>query len=51
LYVQRAEADIVYEQSGGVSPVERRKQRVARRTHPKYARSGAEPRRSGQKRT
>jgi tRNA threonylcarbamoyladenosine biosynthesis protein TsaB len=51
LYVQRPEADIVYEQSGGVSPVERRKQRVARRTHPKYGRSDAGPRRSGQKRT
>ena len=51
LYVQRAEADIVYEQSGGVSPIERRKQRVARRTHPKYARPGAKPRRSGPKKT
>jgi len=41
LYVQRAEADIQYEQSGGMSPVERRKQRAARRTRPKYMRSGS----------
>lgn len=39
LYVQRAEADIKFEESGGMSPVERRKQRVARRAHPKYVRS------------
>jgi tRNA threonylcarbamoyladenosine biosynthesis protein TsaB len=40
LYIQRAEADLVYERSGGLSPVERRKQRAARRTHPKAIRSG-----------
>ncbi|HJR77350.1 MAG TPA: tRNA (adenosine(37)-N6)-threonylcarbamoyltransferase complex dimerization subunit type 1 TsaB [Nitrospiraceae bacterium] len=49
LYIQRAEADLTYERSGGMSPVERRKQRVARRAHPKYVRPGSEPRRSGQK--
>jgi tRNA threonylcarbamoyladenosine biosynthesis protein TsaB len=34
-YVQRAEAEITYEETGGMSPVERRKRRVARRTHAK----------------
>jgi tRNA threonylcarbamoyladenosine biosynthesis protein TsaB len=32
LYVQRAEAEIQYEQSGGISPVVRRQERVARKT-------------------
>jgi tRNA threonylcarbamoyladenosine biosynthesis protein TsaB len=41
LYVQRAEADIQYEQNGGISPVERQKQRAARRTRPKYIRSAS----------
>ncbi len=41
LYVQRAEADIKYEQSGGISPVERQKQRASRRTRPKHIRSGS----------
>ena len=49
LYVQRAEADLTYEQSGGISSVERRKQRVARKTHPKYVRSGSGPHGSGPK--
>ena len=47
LYVQRAEADIKYEQSGGMSPIERRKQRVARRTHQKYIRSSPRRGRGG----
>jgi tRNA threonylcarbamoyladenosine biosynthesis protein TsaB len=32
LYVQRAEAELKYEQSGGVSPVVRRQERAARKT-------------------
>ena len=52
LYIQRAEADLVYERSGGSSPVERRKQRVARRAHhPKAIRSRSEPGRIQQRKT
>jgi tRNA threonylcarbamoyladenosine biosynthesis protein TsaB len=51
LYIQRAEADLVYERSGGLSPVERRKQRVARRTHPKTSRSRSAPRRTDPRKT
>jgi tRNA threonylcarbamoyladenosine biosynthesis protein TsaB len=47
LYVQRTEAEIKFEESGGISPVERRKQRVARRTHPRYAQSGPKRDRGG----
>lgn len=52
LYIQRAEADLIYERSGGVSPVERRKQRVARRIHhPRAIRPRAELRRTEPRKT
>ena len=38
LYVQRAEAELKYEASGGVSPVARRQERVARKTAERLAR-------------
>jgi tRNA threonylcarbamoyladenosine biosynthesis protein TsaB len=38
LYVQRAEAELKYEQSGGLSPVARRQERVARKTAERLAR-------------
>jgi tRNA threonylcarbamoyladenosine biosynthesis protein TsaB len=38
LYVQRAEADIQYEQSGGLSSVARRQIRVERKTAERLAR-------------
>jgi tRNA threonylcarbamoyladenosine biosynthesis protein TsaB len=38
LYVQRAEAEIEYERSGGLSPVVRRQNRVARKTAERLAR-------------
>jgi tRNA threonylcarbamoyladenosine biosynthesis protein TsaB len=38
LYVQRAEAEIKYEQSGGVSPVARRQERVAAKVAQRLAR-------------
>lgn len=44
LYVQRAEAEIRYEQSGGVSPVARRQARVASKT---AARAARRPRSTG----
>lgn len=48
LYVQRTEAEIRYEQSGGVSPVARRQARVATKTAARAARrpraAGKEPR-------
>ncbi|HEX2055161.1 MAG TPA: tRNA (adenosine(37)-N6)-threonylcarbamoyltransferase complex dimerization subunit type 1 TsaB [Nitrospiraceae bacterium] len=51
LYVQRAEADLTYERNGGISPVERRMQRAARRTRPKYAGIASASRRSRSKKT
>jgi tRNA threonylcarbamoyladenosine biosynthesis protein TsaB len=39
LYVQRAEAEIQYEQSGGTSPVARRRQRVEKKVGERWARS------------
>jgi tRNA threonylcarbamoyladenosine biosynthesis protein TsaB len=39
LYVQRAEAEIKYEQSGGLSPVARRQERVARKMADRFGRS------------
>jgi len=39
LYVQRAEAEITFEQSGGVSPVVRRQERVAAKAKQRLARS------------
>lgn len=44
LYVQRTEAEIRYEQSGGVSPVARRQARVASKT---AARAARQPRSTG----
>lgn len=44
LYVQRTEAEIRYEQSGGISPVARRQARVASKT---AARAARQPRSSG----
>ncbi|MEK7726230.1 MAG: tRNA (adenosine(37)-N6)-threonylcarbamoyltransferase complex dimerization subunit type 1 TsaB [Nitrospirota bacterium] len=44
LYVQRTEAEIRYEQSGGVSPVARRQSRVATKT---AARAARQPRSTG----
>jgi len=44
LYVQRSEAEIRYEQSGGVSPVARRQARVASKT---AARAARRPRATG----
>lgn len=38
LYVQRAEAEIQYERSGGLSPVVRRQRRVERKTAERFAR-------------
>jgi tRNA threonylcarbamoyladenosine biosynthesis protein TsaB len=38
LYVQRAEAEVKYEQSGGVSPVVRRQERVAKKVAERLAR-------------
>ena len=38
LYVQRAEAELKYEQSGGVSPVARRQERVAKKAAERMAR-------------
>jgi tRNA threonylcarbamoyladenosine biosynthesis protein TsaB len=38
LYVQRAEAEVKYEQSGGVSPVSRRQERVAKKLAERLAR-------------
>jgi tRNA threonylcarbamoyladenosine biosynthesis protein TsaB len=48
LYVQRAEAELKYEASGGVSPVARRQERVARKTAERLAR-GRGTRKSGGK--
>lgn len=39
LYVQRAEAEIKFEQSGGVSPVARRQERIAAKAKQRLARS------------
>jgi tRNA threonylcarbamoyladenosine biosynthesis protein TsaB len=47
LYVQRTEAEIRYEQSGGVSPVARRQARVATKT---AARAARQPRSTGKTR-
>jgi tRNA threonylcarbamoyladenosine biosynthesis protein TsaB len=46
LYIQRTEAEIQYERSGGVSPVARRRQRVATKIAERLARG---PRRSHQR--
>jgi len=39
LYVQRAEAEIRFEQSGGMSPVKRRQERVASKVAQRLARN------------
>jgi tRNA threonylcarbamoyladenosine biosynthesis protein TsaB len=46
LYVQRAEAELKYEQSGGLSPVVRRQERVARKTAERLARGRQTPQRA-----
>ena len=45
LYIQRPEAEIKYEQAGGLSPVARRKEKVARKLRNRLARRPARPRR------
>lgn len=47
LYVQRSEAEIKYEESGGVLPGERLKQRVAKRTQRKEGRPAVAQKRQG----
>jgi len=42
LYVQRAEAELRYEQSGGISPVARRQERVAKKVAERLARGRRE---------
>ena len=48
LYVQRAEAELRYEQSGGMSPVARRQERVTRKIAERLAK-GASTRQKGRK--
>jgi tRNA threonylcarbamoyladenosine biosynthesis protein TsaB len=48
LYVQRAEAELRYEQSGGISPVARRQERVTRKIAERLAK-GASTRQKGRK--
>ncbi len=45
LYVQRPEAELKYEQSGGISPVARRQEKVARKLRNRTALAGARMRR------
>ncbi len=45
LYIQRPEAELKYEQSGGLSPVARRQEKVARKLRSRAALTGARPRR------
>ena len=45
LYIQRPEAELKYEQSGGVSPVARRKEKVARKFKNRMALAGSRSRR------
>ena len=45
LYVQRPEAELKYEQSGGVSPVARRQEKVARKLRNRLAMTPARPKR------
>jgi tRNA threonylcarbamoyladenosine biosynthesis protein TsaB len=45
LYVQRSEAELKYEQSGGLSPVARRKEKVARKLRDRAAMVGGRVRR------
>ncbi|HSB45094.1 MAG TPA: tRNA (adenosine(37)-N6)-threonylcarbamoyltransferase complex dimerization subunit type 1 TsaB [Nitrospira sp.] len=47
LYVQRPEAELRYEQSGGISPVARRQEKVARKLKNRLALAGARMRRKG----
>jgi tRNA threonylcarbamoyladenosine biosynthesis protein TsaB len=46
LYVQRAEAEIRFEQAGGVSPVARRQERVTKKVAERMARSRQRKRQS-----
>jgi tRNA threonylcarbamoyladenosine biosynthesis protein TsaB len=43
LYIQRPEAELKYEQSGGISPVTRRQEKVARKLRHRAAVKGARP--------
>ena len=45
LYVQRSEAELKYEQSGGISPVVRRQEKVARKLKHRAALAGGRMRR------
>ncbi|HKT33411.1 MAG TPA: tRNA (adenosine(37)-N6)-threonylcarbamoyltransferase complex dimerization subunit type 1 TsaB [Nitrospira sp.] len=45
MYIQRPEAELKYEQSGGVSPVARRQEKVARKLRNRLAMKPARPRR------
>ncbi len=45
LYVQRPEAELKYEQSGGVSPVAHRQEKVARKLKNRTALAGTRTRR------
>ena len=45
LYIQRPEAELKYEQSGGVSPVVRRQEKIARKLKSRLAMKQARPRR------
>ena len=45
LYIQRPEAELKYEQSGGVSPVTRRQEKVARKFKNRMALAGTRTRR------
>jgi len=47
LYIQRPEAELKYEQSGGVSPVTRRREKVARKLKARLAGKSAHSRRKG----
>ena len=47
LYVQRPEAELRYEQSGGISPVARRQEKVARKLKNRLTLAGARMRRKG----
>jgi tRNA threonylcarbamoyladenosine biosynthesis protein TsaB len=45
LYIQRPEAELKYEQSGGVSPVARRREKIARKLRGRLAKKAAHSRR------
>ena len=45
LYIQRPEAELKYEQSGGISPVARRQEKVAQKLKSRLDKKPARPRR------